>query len=177
MVDDNKKSNHSFADAMSSTKRLHTDKVAPYRKKVAPIAKQSQADELRVMEELLSFDDEASSFASGDELTFLRNGYPLKILRKLRRGDYSIQEELDLHGCFADEAKRLVHGFVNECAEYNISAVRIIHGKGLHSPDKKPVLKNLILGWLKKNQYIIAVCSTPANDGGTGAIYALIKAK
>ena len=177
MADDNKKNSHSFADLMSSTKRLHTDKIAPYRKKIPPIAKQSEADELRVMEELLSFDDEASSFASGDELTFLRNGYPQKILKKLRRGDYSIQEELDLHGFFADEAKQQVHGFINECAQYNISTVRIIHGKGLHSPDKKPVLKNLILGWLKKNQSIIAVCSTPSNDGGTGAIYALIKTK
>ena len=176
MVDDKKKG-QSFADLVSSTKRLHTDKITPYRKKIPPIAKQAQADELRVMEELLSFDDEAGSFESGDELTFLRDGYPQKILKKLRRGDYSIQEELDLHGCFAEEAKQQVHGFINECAQYNISTVRIIHGKGLHSPDKKPVLKNLILGWLKKNQYIIAVCSTPSNDGGTGAIYALIKTK
>lgn len=177
MADDNNNNSRSFADLMSSTKRLHTDKITPYRKKIPPIAKQSQADELRVMEELLSFDDEISSFESGDELTFLRNGYPQKILKKLRRGDYAIQEELDLHGCFAEEAKQQVHGFINECAKYNISTVRIIHGKGLHSPDKKPVLKSLILGWLKKNQSIIAVCSTPSNDGGTGAIYALIKTK
>ena len=177
MVDDTKKISHSFGDLVPSTKRLKTDKIAPYRKKIKPIAKQTQADDMRVMEELLSSDDETASFDSGDELTFLRDGYPNKVLKKLRSGDYSIQEELDLHGLFADEAKQQVHGFINECAHYKISAVRIIHGKGLHSPDKKPILKNLILGWLKKNQYIIAVCSTPANDGGTGAIYALVKSK
>jgi len=167
----------SFVSLMSSTKRLQTDKVSPYRKRIKPVATQRQADEARVMEELLSSDDESSSFYSGDELTFLRESYPRNILKKLRRGEYAIQEELDLHGLFAEEAKVQVHGFINECARYNISAVRIIHGKGLHSPDKKPVLKNLILGWLKKNQFIIAVSSTPSNDGGTGAIYALINSK
>ncbi len=178
MADDSKnKAVESFSNLMSSTKRLKTDKIPPYRKKIPPIATQRHADEARVMEELLSSDDEASSFYSGDELTFLREGYPQSILKKLRRGEYAIQEELDLHGLFADEAKVQVHGFINECARYNISAVRIIHGKGLHSPDKKPILKNLILGWLKKNQYIIAVSSTPANDGGTGAIYALVYTK
>ena len=175
MVDDNNKSKKSFTDLMSSTKRLKSDKIPPYRKKIKPIASQKHADEKLVMQELLAEDDETSSFLSGDELTFLRDGYSSQLLKKLRRGHYSIQEELDLHGLYADEAKREVHAFINECAHYNISTVRIVHGKGLHSPDKKPVLKNLILGWLKKNQFIIAVCSTPANDGGTGAIYALIK--
>ena len=178
MADD--KNNHaknSFSSMVSSTKRISSDKVAPYRKKIAPIAKQKLADDQLVMEELLASDDESTSFYSGDELTFLRDGYPPKILKRLRRGEYSIQEELDLHGLFADEAKRNVHGFINECARYQVSAVRIIHGKGLHSPDKKPVLKNLILGWLKKNQFVIAVCSTPANDGSTGAIYVLLNSK
>ena len=175
MVDDNNKSKKSFSDLMSSTKRLKTDKIPPYRKKIQPIASQKHADEKLVMQELLAEDDETSSFLSGDELTFLRDGYPIQLLKKLRRGHYSIQEELDLHGFYADEAKQEVHAFINECAQYNIPTVRIVHGKGLHSPDKKPVLKNLILGWLKKNQFIIAVCSTPVNDGGTGAIYALIK--
>jgi len=153
---------------------MQSDKIAPYRKKIKPIAQQRLADDSRVMEELLSSDDESSSFFSGDELTFLRDGYPRRILRKLRRGEYAIQEELDLHGLIAAEAKEQVHGFINECARHQISAVRIVHGKGLHSRDKKPILKNLILGWLKKNQFVLAVCSTPANDGGTGAIYALI---
>ena len=181
-MSDNDKSNkanptESFADLMSSTKRLKSDRVAPYRKKIEPIAHQRIADDQRVMEELLESSDEETNFFSGDELKFLRDGYPPHILKKLRRGDYSIQEELDLHGLFADEAKSLVHGFINECARENITAVRIVHGKGLHSRDKKPVLKNLILGWLKKNQFVIAVCSTPANDGSTGAVYVLINTK
>jgi DNA-nicking Smr family endonuclease len=177
--DDSKKSNasDSFASMVSSTKILKSDRVAPYRKKIEPIARQRIADDQRVMEELLSSDDEETSFHSGDELKYIRDGYPPRLLKRLRRGDYSIQDELDLHGLFANEAKEHVHGFINECARSNITAVRIIHGKGIHSRGKKPVLKNLIIGWLKKNQFIIAACSTPGNDGSTGAIYVLIDAK
>jgi len=176
MADDiNKTKNNSFANLMSSTKRMHSDKVAPFRKKIPAVANQRRLDDQQVMDELLADDDESSSFFSGDELTFLRDGYPKNILRKLRRGEYAIQEELDLHGMIVDEAKQQVHAFINECARFNISAVRIVHGKGLHSKDKKPVIKNFILGWMKKNQFVIAVCSTPANDGGTGAVYALLK--
>ena len=166
MVDDNDKSEESFFDLVaSSTKRLKTDKVPPYRKKIQPTPLQKNADDKRVMQELLAENDETSSFLSGDELTYLRDGYPRQLLKNLRRGHYSIQEELDLHGLFADEAKREVHEFINECAKFNISTVRIVHGKGLHSPDKKPIIKNLILGWLKKNQFILAVCSTPTPMG------------
>jgi len=98
-------------------------------------------------------------------------------LKRLRRGDFSIQDELDLHGLIASEAKAMTHEFINECAYQEVSAVRIIHGKGNHSRHKKPVLKNLIIGWLKRNQFVIAATSTPQNDGSTGAIYVLLKYK
>ena len=94
MVDDKNKSNHAFADLMSSTKRINSDKVPPYRKKIQPVAAQKHADDKRVMEELLAEDDETSSFLSGDELTFLRDGYSKQILKKLRSGHYSIQKNL-----------------------------------------------------------------------------------
>lgn len=171
---DKSKAHDSFASLMSSTKVLKTDRVAPYRKKIKPIAQQRLADDQRVMQELLNSDDETSSFHSGDELKFIRDGYPPRIIKRLRRGDYSIQDELDLHGLIVNEAKQQVHAFINDCARTNITAVRIIHGKGIHSKDKKPILKNFILGWLKKNQFVIAACSTPNHDGSTGAVYVLI---
>jgi len=107
----------------------------------------------------------------------LRSGFSTRVLKKLRRGDYAIQEELDLHGMVASEAKRETHAFVNECARDNIRAVRIVHGKGRNSAGRTPVLKNRLIGWLSKNQYVVAVVSTPANDGGTGAVYALLDKK
>lgn len=169
-----KKKDVSFKNSLESVQKMPQDRVTPYRPKLSPTPTQRLADDARVMEELLAESDEASSFHSGDELKYLKQGYPPQLLRRLRRGEFSIQEELDLHGLIAQEAKPAVHSFINEAANTGISAIRIVHGKGLHSRDKKPVLKNLILGWLRKNQYVIAVCSTPANDGSTGAIYVLI---
>ncbi len=155
-------------------KPLKQDKVAPYRKPIAPIPRQRLLDDQRVMEELLEENDETVSYESGDELKFLRTGYSTRLLKKLRRGDYAIQDELDLHGLVTGEAKQQTHGFINECAADGIRAVRIVHGKGRNSPGRVPVIKNMLMGWLSKNQYVIGVVSTPANDGGSGAIYVLL---
>ncbi len=155
-------------------KPIKQDKIAPYRKPIAPIPKQRLLDDQRVMDELLAESDEMVSYESGDELKFLRSGYSTRLLKKLRRGDYAIQDELDLHGLITGEAKQQTHGFINECARDNVRAVRIVHGKGRNSAGRTPVLKNMLLGWLSKNQHVIAVVSTPANDGGTGAVYVLL---
>lgn len=172
-----KKGKNSFNDLMAGVRRMPQDRVTPYRPKVKPIPTQRLADDENVMRELLAADDESTSLESGDELTYLRSGYPPRLLKRLRRGEFSIQDELDLHGYFAQEAKSTVHDFINQAAAADISAIRIVHGKGLHSKNKKPILKNLILGWLRKNQHVLAVCSTPANDGSTGAIYVLINTR
>lgn len=166
-----------MAELMADVTILKQDKIAPYRKPVDPTPHQRLLDDERVMQELLEESDETTSYESGDELKFLRNGYSTRLLKKLRRGDYAIQDELDLHGLVVSEAKQETHGFINECARDNVRAVRIIHGKGRNSAGRTPVLKNMLLGWLSKNQYVIAVCSTPANDGGTGAVYALLSSK
>ena len=154
--------------------RLKQDRITPYRKPVPPTPRQRQLDSERVMQELLDESDELTSFESGDELKFLRSGYSSRLLKKLRRGDYAIQDELDLHGLVVSEAKQETHGFINECARDNVRAVRIVHGKGRNSAGRRPVLKNMLLGWLSKNKHVIAVCTTPANDGGTGAVYVLL---
>jgi DNA-nicking Smr family endonuclease len=154
--------------------RLKQDKVAPYRPPLEATPKQRLLDNQRVMDELLEEADETTSFESGDELKFLRTGYTSRLLKKLRRGDFAIQDELDLHGLVAGDAKQETHGFINECARDNVRAIRIVHGKGRNSAGRTPILKNMLLGWLSKNQHVIAVCSTPANDGGTGAVYVLL---
>lgn len=155
-------------------KPLKQDKIAPFRKPIDPTPKQRLLDDQRVLEELLEESDESASFESGDELKFLRSGHSTRLLKKLRRGDYAIQDELDLHGLVVSEAKQDTHAFVNECARDNVRAVRIVHGKGRNSAGRQPVLKNMLIGWLSKNQHVIAVVSTPANDGGTGAVYVLL---
>ena len=155
-------------------KPLKQDKITPYRKPIDPTPRQRLLDNERVMQELLEESDEMVSYESGDELKFLRNGYSTRLLKKLRRGDYAIQDELDLHGLVTSEAKQQTHGFINECAADNVRAVRIVHGKGRNSPGRVPVIKNMLIGWLSKNQHVIGVVSTPANDGGAGAVYVLL---
>lgn len=155
-------------------KPIAQDKIPPYRRALSATPKQRLLDDQRVMEELLEYSDETISFESGDELKFLRSGYSTRLLKKLRRGDYAIQDELDLHGYNASEAKLETHGFINECAKDSVRGVRIIHGKGRNSAGRTPVLKRMLLGWLSKNQYVIAVVSSRANDGGTGSVYVLL---
>ena len=163
-----------LSGGLSRVKKLKQDKVQPYRKPLDPIPRQRLLDDQRVMEELLDESDETTSFESGDELKFLRVGQSSRVLKKLRRGDFSIQEELDLHGLVAGEAKQETHAFNNQCAQDHVRAIRIVHGKGRNSAGRTPVLKNMLLGWLSKNQFVVAVCSAPANDGGTGAVYVLL---
>jgi len=127
-------------------KPLKQDKIKPYRNPVDTTPRQRLLDDQRVMDELLSESDESASYESGDELKFLRTGFSTRLLKKL----------------------------INECARDNVRAVRIVHGKGRNSAGRKPVLKNMLIGWLSKNQHVIAVVSTPANDGGTGAVYVLL---
>ncbi|MFT6006339.1 MAG: DNA-nicking Smr family endonuclease [Pseudoalteromonas tetraodonis] len=174
MSSDNKPNSMHSALLEMGVKPLKQDKVKPYRKPIDPIPRQRLLDNQRVLDELLEESDETASFESGDELKFLRTGFPPWLLKKLRRGDYAIQDELDLHGLVAGEAKQETHGFINECARDNVRAVRIVHGKGRNSAGRMPILKNMLIGWLSKNQYVIAVVSTPANDGGTGAVYVLL---
>ena len=159
---------------MKNVSIMKQDKIDPYREPREPIPEQRYADEERVLQELLSASDESTSFHSGDEITYLKSGYPNNLLRRLRNNEYSIQDELDLHGLIADQAKEEVHRFINDCASDKVRAVRIVHGKGRNSPNKKPVLKNLILGWLIKNKHVIAVSSATHRDGGTGAVYVLL---
>lgn len=166
-----------MSDLLDQVTILKQDKIAPFRKPIEPIPRQRLLDDERVMQELLEESDEAASYESGDELKFLRSGHSTRLLKKLRRGDYAIQDELDLHGLIVSEAKQETHGFINECARDRVRAVRIIHGKGKNSAGRTPVLKNMLIGWLSKNQYVVAVCSTPANDGGTGAVYVLLDSK
>jgi len=171
------KKTDNMSDLLDQVTILKQDKIAPFRKPIEPIPRQRLLDDERVMQELLEESDEAASYESGDELKFLRSGHSTRLLKKLRRGDYAIQDELDLHGLIVSEAKQETHGFINECARDRVRAVRIIHGKGKNSAGRTPVLKNMLIGWLSKNQYVVAVCSTPANDGGTGAVYVLLDSK
>ncbi len=147
----------------------------PTPKHTKPIPKKTIEDEQQVMDSLLSDDWDPGEVESGEELFFYRPGIQKSVFRKLRTGKYSVEAELDLHGSFAKEARELVSGFISESQARSLRCVRIIHGKGLSSPNKKPVLKNKVNKWLQQIDAVLAFSSALRVDGGTGAVYVLLK--
>lgn len=141
----------------------------------APRPRQTEADENAVVEELL--DAPPLDIETGDNLSWRRNGVQLAVLRKLRRGHYSCQQALDLHGMTVAMARQALARFLHDAQIHDWHCVRIVHGKGLRSGHRGPVLKAKVGGWLRRRNDVVAFCSTPNHDGGTGAIYVLLKNK
>ncbi|MBX3655881.1 MAG: Smr/MutS family protein [Ramlibacter sp.] len=142
----------------------------------APVAVQQQLDEQRVMHESLSDEFDASTLLDVDDaLSFRRPGIGADVTRKLRKGDWSIQREIDLHGLRRDDARETLAAFIREAHKQGLRCVRVVHGKGLGSPGKVPVLKGKVQSWLvQKNEVLAFVQARPA-DGGAGALVVLLK--
>jgi DNA-nicking Smr family endonuclease len=140
-----------------------------------PIPHQRRQDELDVLRELLA-DSEPDEIESGDTLLYRMEGVQDGVLRRLRRGHYRIESELDLHGLNRDRAKLAVAQFLARCHERDLRCVRIVHGKGNGSPNSGPVLKALLGSWLRRRKDVLAYCTARVVDGGTGAIYVLLRA-
>jgi len=141
-----------------------------------PIAAQRLRDERAVLDESLSDRDAwEAGFEAGDELNFLRPGLATTTLRKLRRGHWLIQRELDLHGLTVAEARPGLVAFLNDCLQDGVRCVRIIHGKGLGSKNREPVLKRKVASWLMQRDEILAFCQARHTEGGGGAVVVLLK--
>lgn len=110
-----------------------------------------------------------------DILFFARSGIQQKVQRKLRRGEFPIEAELDLHGYTVVEAKAAIHQFFNECKKQHLRYVRIIHGKGYRSEQNIPILKTYVAYWLPQHHDVLAFSSAQSKDGGSGAVYIILK--
>ena len=146
------------------------------RRKIAPVARQRHRDERAALAESLSdhpFWD--VGVETGDELVFLRDGIAAHTLRKLRRGHWVIQDELDLHGYTTSEARGAVAQFLHDCLRDGARCVRIVHGKGLRSKNREPVLKSKVANWLRQREEVLAYCQARQADGGGGAVMVLLK--
>ena len=153
-----------------SAKRLHLTGPRPRAR-----ARFTRMDEASVLGESLRVGPEHLEVETGEELSYLRTGVAPPVLRKLRRGDYAIQAEMDLHGMTSNEARAALRDFMAECLALDLRCVRIVHGKGLRSGERGPVLKSSVNRWLRQWEAVLAFCSAPRRDGGTGAIYVLIR--
>jgi len=139
-----------------------------------PAARFSRADRLAVLQESLSEDIIDPALAGGEELVFHREGVQSGVLRKLRRGDYRVQGEIDLHGLTVAEAKQALRDFLGLALTRQWRCVRIVHGKGLRSGHRGPVLKAMVGTMLRKLGPVLAYVSARQVDGGTGAVYVLL---
>jgi DNA-nicking Smr family endonuclease len=113
---------------------------------------------------------------TGEEPSYLRSGLGDDVLRKLRRGHWVVQDAVDLHGLNRQEARPLLGEFLGSCIRRGLRCVRVIHGKGLRSPGREPVLKGKVLAWLLKRDEVLAFCEAPRNQGGSGALLVLLRA-
>jgi DNA-nicking Smr family endonuclease len=147
------------------------------RPRPLPIAAQRQLDDIAVLRDTLS-DAPAWELGleNGEELLFLRNGISAQHLKKLRRGHWAVQDHLDLHGLTSPEARVLTAKFLAHCVHNGLRCVRIVHGKGLGSPNREPVLKKKVASWLTQRDEVLAYCQAPQADGGGGAVLVLLRA-
>ncbi|MCL5669081.1 MAG: Smr/MutS family protein [Gammaproteobacteria bacterium] len=164
-----------FRNAVKRVTPLRHDKAVAARKRVAPVPRQKLLDERQVMLDMLSDDYDPSETETGDELLYSRSGLQHGVLRKLRRGQIRIERELDLHGMTVAEARPALARFLAACQNDLVRCVRIVHGKGRRSPHQRPVLKSKLPAWLRQRDEVLAYCSAPRTDGGTGAVYVLLK--
>jgi DNA-nicking Smr family endonuclease len=147
------------------------------RRRPAPIPQQTLANEFAVLGELLApLADDESGLETGEELRFLREGLGTDVLRKLRRGHWVLQDELDLHGMTRTEARAAVSAFLSEALKHGWRCLRVIHGKGLGSINREPVLKAQVGRWLSRREEVLAFCQARRQDGGSGALVVLLKA-
>ena len=166
-----------FLQAVKDVRPLTID--VPFSEKTypKPVAKQFLRDEQQALLDSLSDDFyPAHELESGEELLYLRTGQSPDVLSKLRRGYWVIQAQIDLHGLISDEAREYVAGFLSHCKKKNIRCVRIVHGKGLGSRNREPVLKHKLRNWLMQKDEVIAYAQAKPEDGGSGAVIVLLKA-
>jgi DNA-nicking Smr family endonuclease len=163
-----------FRAAVRGVRPLEHAKRMPERARRRPRAASRRADEAQVLADSLSFDAHDLDVESGDELAFRRDGVAEAVLRRLRRGEYAVRDELDLHGMTQDEARVALGAFLAESVLHGRRCIRIIHGKGRGSGHRGPVLKSAVNRWLRRHDAVRAFCSARRNDGGTGALYVLI---
>jgi DNA-nicking Smr family endonuclease len=164
-----------FRNAVGETRPLAIDTVEPPRRRPRPTARFSHLDERAVLRESLEAPAHAMEIENGSALSYRHPSVNLKTMRRLARGGISVQGEIDLHGMTSAEAKESLKAFVAQAILRGHTCVRIVHGKGLRSGQRGPVLKRDVNRWLRRWEPVLAFVSARQADGGTGAVYVLLR--
>jgi DNA-nicking Smr family endonuclease len=170
-----------IAHAFSDVVRLPpTNKAGMTRVRPAPIPRQTIADERNALEaSKYGHEPAPQAWDIGQEIegeqTFLRRGLGSDVLTALRRGRWVVQAEIDLHGMTTHEAHDALADFLLEARARGLRCARVIHGKGLTSPNREPVLKGKVRRWLAHWDDVLAYCEAPRHAGGSGAVVVLLR--
>jgi DNA-nicking Smr family endonuclease len=143
--------------------------------RLTPRPLQQDLDDEAVMHESMSDEFDISTLLDADDqLSFRRPGIGTDVTRKLRKGEWSIQGQIDLHGLRSDEARNAMGQFIRDAKRMGWRCVRVVHGKGLGSPGKEPVLKSKVQRWLVQKKEVLAFVQAKPSDGGGGALVVLL---
>jgi len=166
-----------FREAVGAVAPLKVSARAQHpRVRPAPIAHQHQRDEAAALAESISDELDSDAVLDADEqASWRREGIAPDVTRKLRRGHWIIQSELDLHGFRVGEAREMLGEFLRDAIKHRQRCVRVIHGKGHGSIGKQPVLKGKVRGWLMQKDEVLAFCQARECDGGGGALIVLLR--
>lgn len=164
-----------FRESVGAVRRIRSSRAEPERAQKNAAPRMREADERSVVDELGEARPFDYEFETGEELSWLGPGVQSRVLRRLRRGDWSVQDEIDLHRMNTDAATRSIRIFLDQALASGKRCVRIIHGKGLRSGPGGPRLKGVTARVLSRHPSVLAFASAPPTDGGTGAVYVLLK--
>ena len=164
--------NSLFRESVADAEPMELDQAEPFRRRPPP----------RPIQQPESYDQEQARAALSeaevechDFLEFARPGVQKRLFADLQRGYLEVDLELDLHGLTTDYAEQVLDAFLEDCARLRVRCARIIHGKGYRSSDSQPVLKRKVNYWLRLRENVLAFCSATRRDGGTGAVYVLLR--
>lgn len=161
-----------FRTAVADAEPLHLEQAEPYRRRrpPVPILQPAHLADPSTPSSLSEAEVETQEF-----LFFARPGVQHRVLHDLQRGSIEVVIELDLHGLTAEIAHRVLIEFLDHCVRTRVRCARIIHGKGFGSAERQPVLKCKVNYWLRLRDEVLAFCSATRRDGGTGAVYVLLR--
>ena len=164
-----------FREAVGEVRPVQDDRIEKTHQAPSPRPSKLIEDEEKALADSLSDHYDPEEIQPGDILSFKRSGIQNQQFRKLRSGHFSVQAELDLHGFILEDARRALLQFIRESQKSGFRVVRVIHGKGHRSSNTGPVLKPMVNNWLRQCDEVLAFHSAQPRDGGTGAVYLLIK--
>ena len=167
-----------FREAVKDVTPLpQRDRVLHNPPRPPPLPLQRRLDDKQALQDSLSDADPEPDLESGEALAFVREGMSPQVLRRLRAGFWAVQDEIDLHGARADEARALLVEFLNGARRRGLRCVRVIHGKGRGSLNRQPVLKRKLASWLVQRGDVLAYCEARPAEGGGGAAMVLLQAR